>query len=409
MARPTYERVNWENGILVAPAKVLEDNSIQDAIYECDTPLNAENLNKMDKGISDIYEYGVTSNEIAISDTEPTNEDTKIWINSDGVMRFKNGTDWQGTISAGGNTEPIGTTKMYFGATEPDGYKFVNGQALSRTEYSELFSLIGTTYGAGDESTTFNLPDMSGRVPVGLNVNKTWFNQLGKIGGSEEVTLTIEQMPSHTHSIGFDQTAGSITSSVKTGTQSSYGMNTGSTGGGQAHSNLQPYITVNYIMKVKNIASEQVIVPDYIPIGAEFEYNGTEVPNGYVEVDEKRKILWTNSNPTSAYADEAIINLTEWDYDEIEVIFRRDANQNYIHTTGVLPKGYNISLECVGTAVDGYGWIRTRLLARINDYSYKNVDPILQFTNSNSGTIDTSTCIPLYIIGYKTGLYEEVS
>ena len=116
-------------------------------------------------------------------------------------MYLDNGTEriQVGGSGSGGDTEPIGSTKMYFGTTEPTGYKFVNGQALSRTEYAELFNLIGTTYGAGDESTTFNLPDMSGKVPVGLNVNKEWFNQLGKTGGSEEVTLTIEQIPSHYH------------------------------------------------------------------------------------------------------------------------------------------------------------------------------------------------------------------
>lgn len=275
MPKPTYQRINWENGTLVTPAKVLEDNTIQDAIYECDTPLNAENLNKMDKGISDIYQYGITSNEIAISDTEPTNEDTKIWINTDGTIKFKNEDgEWQDTSSSGGENEIIGSAKLFFGNTEPNGYKFLNGQALSRTEYSELFSLIGTTYGSGDGTTTFNLPDMGGRVPVGLNVNKEWFNQLGKTGGSEEVTLTIEQMPSHTHSIGFDQTTGGITSSVKTGTQSSYGMNTGSTGGGQAHTNLQPYMTVNYIMKVKNMSS---VPEEAVVIGADDTPNDKDV------------------------------------------------------------------------------------------------------------------------------------
>ena len=174
---------------------------------------------------------------------------------------------------------------MYFGTTEPTGYKFVNGQALSRTEYAELFNLIGTTYGAGDESTTFNLPDMSGKVPVGLNVNKEWFNQLGKTGGSEEVTLTIEQIPNHTHSVNLssgDETGINklTTSSWSWSTQNQ--QNNGllnPTGGGQAHTNLQPYITVNYIMKVKNVASENVIVPDNFPIGGEISYSANTLPD----------------------------------------------------------------------------------------------------------------------------------
>lgn len=157
--------------------------------------------------------------------------------------------------TGGGDTEPIGSTKMYFGTTEPNGYKFANGQAISRTEYAELFKIIGTAYGNGDGSTTFNLPDMGGRVPVGLNVNKEWFNQLGKTGGSEEVTLTIDEMPSHTHSVlvsgGGNKYAASFT---QDGGTLEY-IPTSSKGEGQAHTNLQPYITVNYIMKVKNIST----------------------------------------------------------------------------------------------------------------------------------------------------------
>lgn len=153
------------------------------------------------------------------------------------------------------DNEPLASTKMYFGTTEPNGYKFANGQAISRTEYAELFKIIGTAYGNGDGSTTFNLPDMGGRVPVGLNVNKEWFNQLGKTGGSEEVTLTIDEMPSHTHSVlvsgGGNKYAASFT---QDGGTLEY-IPTSSKGEGQAHTNLQPYITVNYIIKVKNIST----------------------------------------------------------------------------------------------------------------------------------------------------------
>ena len=279
MPKPTYQRINWENGTLVTPAKVLEDNTIQDAIYECDTPLNAENLNKMDKGISDIYEYGITSNEIAISNTQPTNEDTLIWINTDGTIKFKNEDgEWQDTSSSGGENEIIGSAKLFFGNTEPNGYKFLNGQAISRTEYAELFNLIGTTYGSGDGTTTFNLPDMGGRVPVGLNVNKEWFNQLGKTGGSEEVTLTIEQIPNHNHILGW----GSTTDLTAPGQQGIPGSGpdmqaswaTSFTGGGQAHTNLQPYMTVNYIMKVKNMSS---VPEEAVVIGANDTPNNKDV------------------------------------------------------------------------------------------------------------------------------------
>ena len=326
MSKQPYERVNWESGTLVTPAKVLADNTIQDAVYDCDTPLTPENLNKMDSGIKtlddnkieiielltvsdvaptecatgDMY-YNTTTNKIYTAtntdtwgETETDPESNNLYIDLENTnIYYYDGTSFKsyggGSGSGGaGDTEPIGSTKMYFGTTEPTGYKFVNGQALSRTEYAELFNLIGTTYGAGDESTTFNLPDMSGKVPVGLNVNKEWFNQLGKTGGSEEVTLTIEQIPSHSHNIkiraeyDYDIGVGSGGSLMGAG-QFDWSANNQfineNTGGGQAHTNLQPYITVNYIMKVKNVASENVIVPDNFPIGGEISYSANTLPD----------------------------------------------------------------------------------------------------------------------------------
>src|SRR5690606_11752046 len=74
-----------------------------------------------------------------------------------------------------------------------------DGSAVSRTDYADLFEVIGTSYGVGDGSTTFNLPNLQGRVPVGLDTGQTEFNALGKTGGAKTHTLTIDQMPSHSH------------------------------------------------------------------------------------------------------------------------------------------------------------------------------------------------------------------
>lgn len=74
-----------------------------------------------------------------------------------------------------------------------------NGQAVSRTTYAALFAAIDTTYGSGDGSTTFNLPDSRGRTRVGLDSTKTAYNAVGKTGGAETVALTVAQMPAHTH------------------------------------------------------------------------------------------------------------------------------------------------------------------------------------------------------------------
>lgn len=101
-----------------------------------------------------------------------------------------------------GSFEPIGSVKMYAGASTPSKWLYCDGTPVSRTTYAKLFAVIGTTYGAGDGSTTFNLPDFRGRVPVGMGKGTAADAQtrsLGYAGGTETVTLTVNQMPSHTH------------------------------------------------------------------------------------------------------------------------------------------------------------------------------------------------------------------
>jgi len=128
---------------------------------------------------------------------------------------------------------------------------FLEGQAISRTTYAAFFAIIGTTFGAGDGSTTFNVPNLKGKVIVGYDSAQTEFDTLGETGGAKTHTLTIAEMPSHTHTldtysndsygIGID-VAGAIGEGDKT---------TSATGGNLAHNNLQPYITLRYICKAK--------------------------------------------------------------------------------------------------------------------------------------------------------------
>jgi microcystin-dependent protein len=182
----------------------------------------------------------------------------------------------------------------------PNGWLLRYGQAVSRSTYADLFALYGTTYGVGDGSTTFNLPDDRGRVAVGLDNmggsdagRLSVSNTLGGTGGAETVTLSSTEMPSHTHTIdhdhanGFTNPDGAHTHSVAVGedggdlldgafvgsatgenavgagptTTSSSGSHThlmdipaysgssGSAGSGGAHNNMPPYILVNKIIR----------------------------------------------------------------------------------------------------------------------------------------------------------------
>lgn len=141
-----------------------------------------------------------------------------------------------------------GAVIPYAGSSAPTGFLLCDGSAVSRTTYSTLFSLIGTTYGVGDGSTTFNLPDIQGNVIVGLDSAQTEFDALGETGGAKTHTLTTDEIPAHTHTTGVVVTGtGSTPEATATGSGTS--TDTGSTGGGSAHNNLQPYIVLNYIIK----------------------------------------------------------------------------------------------------------------------------------------------------------------
>ena len=92
---------------------------------------------------------------------------------------------------------PAGIVEVFAGSTVPTGFLLCDGSAVSRDTYATLFAVIGTTYGPGDGSTTFNLPDLSGRVVIGTSQS----HALGSTGGSETVTLTESELPVHTHEV----------------------------------------------------------------------------------------------------------------------------------------------------------------------------------------------------------------
>lgn len=159
----------------------------------------------------------------------------------------------------------------FAGTTEPAGFLFCHGQAVNRTTFARLFAVIGTTFGTGDGSTTFNLPDLRGRVVAGRdNMGGTAANRLtntgvgnpglngstlGAAGGVDRLALTEAQMPQHIHS-AYNQSSGNITNSGGTTYTTTQGnSNTTSTsvtlptGSGEAHPNLQPTIVLNKLIK----------------------------------------------------------------------------------------------------------------------------------------------------------------
>jgi microcystin-dependent protein/cytoskeletal protein CcmA (bactofilin family) len=159
-----------------------------------------------------------------------------------------------------------GEIRLWSAAALPaGGWLFCNGAAINRTTYANLFAVIGTTYGVGDGSTTFNVPDLRSRVPIGTGTGTGLSTYaLGATGGEESHTLTVAEMPAHSHNItdpghshsGVPNQASTALNGANNSTNN--GGNTGAvttgitidnTGGGGAHENRQPYLAINYIIK----------------------------------------------------------------------------------------------------------------------------------------------------------------
>lgn len=174
---------------------------------------------------------------------------------------------------------PIGSVVSYAGNSAPNGWALCFGQAISRTQYASLYSVIGTAFGAGDGYSTFNLPDCRGRVEVGKDDmggsdagRMSFFGAVAKIiggvFGAASHVLSLGQMPIHSHNVfdpGHDhdqdgesgQTTGATSGNVrgvfamnkKTG-RSFTGITLQTSGNGEAHTNTQPSIVFNKIIKV---------------------------------------------------------------------------------------------------------------------------------------------------------------
>jgi microcystin-dependent protein len=161
----------------------------------------------------------------------------------------------------------VGEIRIFAGNFAPAGWMFCEGQQLPISEYETLFNLIGTTYG-GDGQSVFNLPDLRGRLPIHMGGGFT----LAQNGGVETVTLTVAQIPAHTHAymsanavanspnpggnvVGESTSISLYESQAPSAAMAAGGI--GLVGGNQPHNNFQPYLCVDFIISLFGIFPSQ--------------------------------------------------------------------------------------------------------------------------------------------------------
>lgn len=164
-----------------------------------------------------------------------------------------------------GEQVPIGAVIMWADATTsvPTDFVECNGQELSRAGFAVLFALLGEVYGNGDGSTTFNVPDFGGRMPIGspLSAPPLTDKAVGAAGGVEEHTLLTAEIPSHQHSPGLAGAStrnsagdhGGIPSGTAAGVKGSPQVDTtpedAAAGGGGAHENMPPFLGIVFLIR----------------------------------------------------------------------------------------------------------------------------------------------------------------
>ena len=238
--------------------KTEVDSAIDVATSGIDTKLATK------ANASDVYTKTDTDEKIseAISgkaDTSYVNEQLALKANKSDTYTKEEIDEKLDNPTITGDTLPVGSVVEWTGTQTPQNWLLCDGREVSRTTYSELFAAIGTVWGAGDGSTSFNIPDYRDKFVLGAGGNV----DLAETGGEKEHTLTIDEIPPHIHELYCSGTGSNSSSLQRVTNNGVWDANkTKSTGGGQPHNNMPPYVGTYYIIKARQSAGVVATVVD---------------------------------------------------------------------------------------------------------------------------------------------------
>lgn len=353
--------------------------------------INDANLNQLQDNIeeaidskSSLPEGGTTGQVLA----KASNEDNDVeWVNQTGG----------GNVT--GDTVPIGAVMEWDSNTIPINWLLLNGQAVSRTEYNELFELYGTYYGEGDGSTTFNLPDRRKYVPVGLDENDDTFNELGKKVGEKEHTLTIDEMPSHYHQLHASSkqvASGNVNWVIQYIGDQIAGDSTTSVGKSQPHNNIQPSFVTNFIVKAKQSAGVVATVVDNL--NSDSETDALSAKQGKA-LNEKIVGTVLYENETGITGDVTLSDsVANYDYIEIQ----SSKGNAFLLSSARFYKPNGKKVVISGTYTENLEMYMYSKIVTINGNKINVIKTNLIYMSNTSTQVmaDDSNCITR-VVGYK--------
>lgn len=405
--------------------------------------LTADTTNdKVTIAASSVVAQELTQTQYDALTSTQKNSDTIYFINDDGL-------DSEYTIVS--DSVPIGAIQAYGGSTAPYGWLICDGSAVSRTTYSALFSVIGTTYGTGNGSTTFNLPDLKGRTLVGVGnsgATGATSHTLGQKAGEETHALNQTELPSHSHTVMLDTdyvsggatdvhagsrndpycaliTAGNWYGWEHNETSRNFGYMpfgyTNNVCGNAAHNNMQPYVVTNYIIKAldhaidySNIAqlnASQLALSLVYPVGSVYEtkvssfnpatqWGGTWTKETISEdkvIEEGTSGIWTYRKWSSGIAE-------CWGLTAVKTYTHTTASGYGYYTSDnfAMPSGLFTSvISGFSNRVQGTGTNPSNTLITINGRELTTTNFGIWVQSASSGS--QSLSISLYAIGtWKT-------